>query len=98
MVRFAYGLQNDISAVAAAVDNSWSTGQVEGQVSRLKMIKRQMHGRAGFELVRARVLPYSLAAGPAPSGRTKTAEGPISAEKNLGSMSRPTFSGAEGPA
>src|ERR1700680_3196060 len=60
--RFAYGLQRDISAVAAAVDNSWSTGQVEGQINRLKMIKRQMYGRAGFELLRARVLPYSPAA------------------------------------
>jgi transposase len=68
VVRFAYGLQKDISAVAAAVDNSWSTGQVEGQINRLKMIKRQMYGRAGFELLRARVLPYSPAAfaGPAP--------------------------------
>lgn len=68
VVRFAYGLQKDISAVAAAVDTSWSTGQVEGQINRLKMIKRQMYGRAGFELLRARVLPYSLAviAGPAP--------------------------------
>jgi transposase len=68
VVRFAYGLQKDISAVAAAVDTSWSTGQVEGQINRLKMIKRQMYGRAGFELLRARVLPYSPAvvAGPAP--------------------------------
>jgi transposase len=68
VVRFAYGLQKDISAVAAAVETSWSTGQVEGQINRLKMIKRQMYGRAGFELLRARVLPYSpmTAAGPAP--------------------------------
>ena len=68
VVRFAYGLQKDISAVAAAVDTSWSTGQVEGQINRLKAIKRQVYGRAGFELLRARVLPYSPAvtAGPAP--------------------------------
>src|ERR1700680_450542 len=68
VVRFAYGLQKDISAVAAAVETSWSTGQVEGQINRLKTIKRQMYGRAGFELLRARVLPYSpmAAAGPAP--------------------------------
>ena len=63
VVRFAYGLQKDISAVAAAVDTPWSTGQVEGQINRLKMIKRQMYGRAGFELLRARVLPYSMAVG-----------------------------------
>jgi transposase len=68
VVRFAYGLQKDISAIAAAVETSWSTGQVEGQINRLKTIKRQMYGRAGFELLRARVLPYSPmdAAGPAP--------------------------------
>ena len=68
VVRFAYGLQKDISAVAAAVDSSWSTGQVEGQINRLKMIKRQMYGRAGFQLLRARVLPYLpvAVAGPAP--------------------------------
>jgi transposase len=68
LVRFAYGLRKDISAVAAAVDTSWSTGQVEGQINRLKMIKRQMYGRAGFELLRARVLPYFTASssGPAP--------------------------------
>jgi transposase len=58
VVRFAYGLQKDILAVAAAVDTPWSTGQAEGQINRLKMIKRQMYGRAGFELLRARVLPY----------------------------------------
>jgi transposase len=68
VVRFAYGLQKDILAVAAAVDTSWSNGQVEGQINRLQMLKRQMYGRAGFELLRARVLPYSPAAltGPAP--------------------------------
>ena len=61
MVRFAYGLQKDISAVAAAVDTPWSNGQVEGQVNRLKALKRQMYGRAGFPLLRARVLPDSPA-------------------------------------
>jgi transposase len=68
LMRFADGLQRDISAVAAAVTTSWSSGQVEGQINRLKTIKRQMYGRAGFELLRARVLPYSPAAtaGPAP--------------------------------
>lgn len=58
VVRFAYGLQKDIAAVRAAVDTPWSTGQVEGQINRLKMIKRQMYGRAGFTLLRARVIPF----------------------------------------
>ena len=68
VVRFAHSLHKDISAVAAAVDTSWSSGQGEGQINRLKTIKRQMYGRTGFELLRARVLSYSpaAAAGPAP--------------------------------
>ena len=57
LVRFGYGLQKDILAVTAAVETKWSSGQVEGQVNRLKAIKRQMYGRAGFGLLRARVLP-----------------------------------------
>jgi transposase len=57
LVRFGYGLQKDLSAVTAAVETTWSSGQVEGQVNRLKAIKRQMYGRAGFDLLRARVLP-----------------------------------------
>ena len=68
IVRFAYGLQKDLSAVAAAVDTQWSTGQVEGQINRLTTIKRQMYGRAGFQLLRARVLPYATACAAA-SGR-----------------------------
>ena len=43
-------------AVKAAVSLKWSNGQVEGQVNRLKNIKRQMYGRASFELLRKRVL------------------------------------------
>ena len=62
VVRFGYSLQKDNSAVAAAVDTSWSTGQMEGQINRLKTIKRQMYSRAGFELLRARVMPYSVPA------------------------------------
>jgi transposase len=58
LVRFAFGLQKDLSAVLAAVETTWSNGQVEGQVNRLKTIKRQMYGRAGFGLLRSRVLPY----------------------------------------
>jgi transposase len=37
----------------------WSNGPVEGHVHRLKLIKRQMYGRASFNLLRARVLPLS---------------------------------------
>jgi transposase len=53
---FAEGLRQDEAAVQAALVEPWSNGPVEGQVNRLKLIKRQMDGRAGFKLLRARVL------------------------------------------
>lgn len=53
---FADGLQQDVDAIRAALSLEWSNGQVEGQINRLKLIKRQMYGRAGFELLRRRVL------------------------------------------
>ena len=53
---FADGLASDNEAVHAALSMEWSNGQVEGQVNRLKLIKRQMYGRAGFDLLRQRVL------------------------------------------
>jgi transposase len=53
---FAFGLRRDHDAVRAALTSEWSNGQVEGQVNRVKTIKRAMYGRAGFELLRARVL------------------------------------------
>jgi transposase len=58
LARFAFGLRRDISAVIAAVESHFSNGQVEGQINRLKMIKRQMYGRAGLTLLHARILPY----------------------------------------
>ncbi len=56
--RFCEGLERDKAAVLAAIQLPWSNGQVEGQVHRLKLIKRQMYGRAGFLLLRSRVLPF----------------------------------------
>lgn len=53
---FAAGLRRDQEAVAAALSCEWSNGQTEGQINRLKTIKRQMYGRANFDLLRARVL------------------------------------------
>ena len=53
---FAEGLRQDEAAVAAALTEQWSNGPVEGQINRLKVIKRQMYGRAGFQLLRVRVL------------------------------------------
>src|SRR6516165_7881398 len=53
---FAEGLKQDESAVKAALSLEWSNGQVEGQVTRLKLVKRQMYGRAAFDLLRRRFL------------------------------------------
>ena len=44
----------------SAVTERWSNGPVEGQINRLKALKRQMYGRAGVDLLRARVLPLPL--------------------------------------
>lgn len=54
--EFAAGLRRDSAAVEAALTHEWSSGQVEGRVNKLKLIKRAMFGRAGFPLLRRRVL------------------------------------------
>ena len=54
--RFANGLRDDYKAVKAGLTLRWSTGPVEGQINRLKMLKRQMYGRANIDLLRQRVL------------------------------------------
>jgi len=56
LTRLAKGIQQDFQAVEAALSLPWSNGQTEGQVNRLKLIKRQMYGRAKFDLLRKRVL------------------------------------------
>ena len=53
---FAKGLRKDWAAVAAGVTLPYSSGTVEGHVNRVKMLKRQMHGRAKPDLLRKRVL------------------------------------------
>jgi transposase len=53
---FAEGLRQDQAAVKAALSLEWGNGQVEGQINRLKLLKRQMYGRAGFDLLRRRFL------------------------------------------
>jgi transposase len=56
---FAAGIKRDQAAVLAALTHNWSQGQVEGQIHRLKLLKRQAYGRAGFDLLRHRVLARS---------------------------------------
>jgi len=53
---FALGLRKDLDAVRAGLTEKWSNGCVEGFVHKLKLLKRQGYGRAGFELLRARML------------------------------------------
>lgn len=53
---FAKGILRDSSAVAASIKLPWSNGQTEGQVNRLKKLKRQMYGRGSFDLLRLRFL------------------------------------------
>jgi transposase len=56
LAPFARGLLRDIDAVRAALTLPWSTGPVEGKINKLKLIKRSMYGRAGLDLVRARIM------------------------------------------
>ena len=57
MRQFAATLRRDLVAVRNAISKPWSSGQTEGQINRLKTLKRAMYGRAGTELLRARMLP-----------------------------------------
>ena len=55
MATFARGLTADLDAVMAALREPWSNGQTEGQINRLKMLKRKMYGAAGIDLLLARL-------------------------------------------
>ena len=56
VASFANGIAKDEAAVRAAITTSWSNGQTEGQVTRLKLVKRQMYGRAKIDLLQARLI------------------------------------------
>lgn len=56
LASLAAGIGRDIEAVRAAITQPWSTSPVEGQINRLKTIKRQMYGRSGYPLLRNRLL------------------------------------------
>ena len=58
LAQFARTLSRDLAAVMLSITMPWSNGPIEGHINRLKAIKRQMYGRAGFELLKARVLPW----------------------------------------
>jgi hypothetical protein len=57
MQRFAKTIRQDLAAARNAVSEPWSNGQTEGQINKLKTLKRAMYGRAGVELLRARMTP-----------------------------------------
>ena len=56
LASFASGVGDDEAAVRAAIVEPWFNGQTEGQVTRLKLVKRQMYGRANVDLLRARMV------------------------------------------
>jgi transposase len=56
IASFANGIAKDAAAVRAAITTSWSNGQTEGQITKLKMVKRQMYGRAKIDLLQARLI------------------------------------------
>jgi transposase len=53
---FANGIAADRNSVHPALVHPWSNGQTEGQITKLKLVKRQMYGRAKLDLLRARLL------------------------------------------
>jgi len=56
LASFAASMRRDLPAMQAALDLPWTTSPAERQINRIKTIKRSMYGRAGFQLLRARVL------------------------------------------
>jgi transposase len=56
LASFGKGITGDLAAVKAALTEVWSNGQTEGQITKLKLVKRQMYGRARLDLLRARLV------------------------------------------
>ncbi|MFN3834659.1 MAG: ISL3 family transposase [Glycocaulis sp.] len=56
VASFAHGVSKDRAAVAAAIASPWSNGQTEGQITKLKLVKRQMYGRGKLDMLQARVI------------------------------------------
>ena len=56
VAAFANGASKDRAAIEAAIALPWSNGQTEGQICKLKLVKRQMYGRGNFDLLQARVM------------------------------------------
>ena len=56
---FANGVTKDLAAVTAAISSAWSNGQTEGQICKLKLVKRQMYGRGKLDLLQTRVIGFA---------------------------------------
>jgi transposase len=56
IASFARGITSDRAAVLAAITQPWSNGQAEGQITKLKLVKRQMYGRGKLDLLQARLI------------------------------------------
>jgi transposase len=56
VASFANGVAKDEAAVRAAITSQWSNGQTEGQITRLKLVRRQMYGRGKIDLLQARLI------------------------------------------
>jgi len=56
IASFANGIAKDKAAVLAAIASPWSNGQTEGQITKLKLVKRQMYGRGKIDLLEARLI------------------------------------------
>jgi len=56
IASFANGVAKDIAAARAAIVSRWSYGQTEGQITKLKLVKRQMYGRGKMDLLQARLI------------------------------------------
>ena len=56
LASFASGVTKDVAAVHAALVQPWSNGQTEDQITKLKLVKRQMYGRAKIDLLQARLI------------------------------------------
>ena len=55
----AVGVRRDQPAVQAALDYAWSSGRVEGLITKIKLVKRQMFGRGSLDLLKHRVMAAS---------------------------------------
>jgi transposase len=56
VASFASGIIKDKDAIRSAITEPWSNGQTKGQVTKLKLVKRQMYGRAKIDLLQARLI------------------------------------------